>query len=306
MTARYIIESRIGVGGVAEVFRARRENDAGTATCAVKRLLPQHRDNPALQTRLYDEYAITRSVHHPNIIEVLELVEIEGVQHLAMEYIDGISVDRLITRGLKGHFLPVRVSASIVGALFNALIHIHRQGVLHRDVSAANALLSDKGQTKLTDFGIALASERLTATAPGVVLGKVDYLSNERRSGRSATAADDLFALGVTLERMLAAADPRERTKPFVTPLRQLRDALGAAPGAPENQARSRCTEALGRLECASPDEISDFLRSPAPEKRVSRIPSVPHVGLDGTTIEGDDAPTNLARHQRRAPHRKA
>ena len=123
--------------------------------------------------------------------------------------------ERVVECRSRNAFIPPRLAVTIACELARALEHAHANGVLHRDVSCCNVLVSREGEVKLADFGLADARERVSSTAPGQVFGKVHYLSEERRRGQQATPADDLYALGVILQRLHDAADPRERSKPL-------------------------------------------------------------------------------------------
>jgi serine/threonine protein kinase len=290
---------------VAEVLRARRELTNTVEICAVKRLLPQHRDNAEWRTRLLDEYTITSRLKHPHIVQVFELFELEGTPHLAMEYLDGISVDRLIVRGLKGHFIPVRVTGAVALALLDALQFAHAAGVVHRDVSASNITLSAAGQIKLMDFGIADAEGRLSSTAPGFVVGKEGYLSEQRLQGQRAGAADDLYALGIVLERMLAAGDPRERARTETAAIRGLRELLGTATRTENAVLEKRISSLKAGIRGATAEEIATFLQSPPPSSRMNVGASQLHEALDGTTADGSSGVADANRHRRQTLGRK-
>jgi serine/threonine-protein kinase len=211
--SRYVLEKRIGDGGMAEVFRARVEGPAGfQRVCAVKRLLPELRRDAGLQARFIDEARISGRLRHPNIVDVFDFYEEGGIHHLVMELVDGPSAEELLERAAGGAFLPLPVAGAIVIETARALEHAHGQGVLHRDVSPCNILVAVSGVIKLADFGLADAVGRLSSTEPGSVAGKLLYMSESRRRGAPATSEDDIHALGVVLRRMLDAVDPRERS----------------------------------------------------------------------------------------------
>lgn len=301
--AHYVLEQRIAVGGMAEIFRARREENGVASVCAVKRLLPSA--DASARLRLQDEARAGQRLRHPNIVAVSETFELDGVLHLAMEYVDGVSVDRLIERGLRGRFIPLDVIGTIVIDTLKALRFAHLSNVLHRDVSASNILLSAAGEVKLSDFGIAKTEANLSSTTPGHVMGKAEYLSAPRRRGASATPADDFFALGIVLERLLSAADPRERLRSSAAPLLRLREQLVAV-ASPDDPHRHPADDEIEAVLCADAAAIASFLQTPvrrSPQKVPGLLTS--HDSLDGTTLNGDAASAESRRHRRTAAHRK-
>jgi serine/threonine-protein kinase len=256
---RYVLERRIGDGGMAEVFRAHREGPEGfVRACAVKRLLPELRREHNLQLRFIDEARIAGRLHHPCIVDVSDFYEEGGVHHLVMELVDGVSAEALVEASARGRFIPIGVTNAIVLATARALQHAHTNGVLHRDVSACNVLLSIEGDIKLTDFGLADAVGRLAATEPGSVAGKLAYLSPSRKRGEPATARDDLFALGILLQRLLASANPRDRARGSGPKLSALQLELVSASAAPD------CSQVIDRLRSmgpATPEDVGVVVR---------------------------------------------
>ncbi len=210
--ATYELERLIGQGGVAEVFRARAKGAGGfERLCAVKRLRDGFTSDPESRLRFLDEARIAGGLRHPGIVAVIDFFETDGRQHLVMEYVDGITLEHACRQGLAGRFMAPELALHVARRLSQGLEYVHGQGVLHRDISACNVLLSRHGEVMLSDFGLADAPHRLSSTAPGELFGKAAFLSPERLRGEPAVAADDLFAAGVVVERMLAAIDPRRR-----------------------------------------------------------------------------------------------
>jgi serine/threonine-protein kinase len=264
--ARYVLEQRIGDGGMAEVFRARVEGPAGfVRACAVKRLLPELRREANNQARFIDEARISARLHHPCIVDVVDFYEDAGVHHLVMELVDGVSAEDLVNAGLAGQFVPVSVVTAIALGTARALQYAHSHGVLHRDVSACNVLLSVAGDVKLADFGLADAVGRLSSTEPGSVAGKIAYMSPSRRQGVPATAADDAYALGVLVDRLATAADPRDRATPSGQKLLRAGRMLVGSAGTPDWDG---VVESLRRLGPAGPEEIGRHVGQVAPTER--------------------------------------
>jgi serine/threonine-protein kinase len=287
--SRYILEQRIGDGGMAEVFRARMEGPAGfQRVCAVKRLLPELRRDPGLQARFIDEARISGRLRHSNIVDVVDFYEEDGIHHMVMELVEGVSAEQLLSRASAGIFLPLPVAGAIVRETARALEHAHTHGVLHRDVSPCTILVSVTGAIKLADFGLADAVGRLSSTEPGSVAGKLLYMSESRRRGAPATAEDDVHALGVVLRRLLDALDPRERSGPAHRRWVELQNALvsGASGG------WAVVLETLRRLDTARPDDVA---------VHVGRVVVVSHRGAGRRTPALLDDPTSppVARRRR-------
>jgi serine/threonine protein kinase len=210
---RYVLRERVGQGGMAEVFRATLAGFGGfERPIAIKRMFRDYGSDPAFVEMLTDEAKIVCQLAHPNIVSVLDAGEQDGYYYLAFEYIDGVDLFRLLQRHHEtGRSLPVGLAAYIVAELCAALDHAHGRlaadgsalGIVHRDVSPQNVLLSLAGEVKLTDFGIAKAALRYTHTQAGLVKGKIYYMSPEQVLGQPIDHRSDLFAAGILLYECL-------------------------------------------------------------------------------------------------------
>ncbi|MBI2894855.1 MAG: serine/threonine protein kinase [Deltaproteobacteria bacterium] len=208
---RYELLERIGAGGMAEVFRARRTDAAGlTGIVAIKRIHPALGDDERFAQMFLDEARLVMSLSHGNLVAVHELGEDRGQRFLVMEHVDGIDLDRLLRR--RPGPLPVPVAVHVAAEILAGLDYAHRKrgpsgdlfGLVHRDVSPANVLLSREGGVKLADFGIAKAAVRANVlTGGGVLKGKLAYLSPEHARGEPLDPRSDVFALGLVLHEML-------------------------------------------------------------------------------------------------------
>jgi serine/threonine-protein kinase len=216
---RYELVRRLGKGGMGEVFLAKAQGARGFEKhVAIKRILPQYSANKQVVNMLVDEARISVLLNHPNVVQVHELDEADGSHFIVMEYVDGHAVSRLIRRLKKrGERMDPLIAAYILIHVLEGLHAAHTQkdgsgelaGIIHRDVSPQNVLLSMTGQIKVIDFGIARARDRLEATQGSQVKGKLRYMAPEQIKPSLAGSAGidhrvDVFAAGIVLFEMLA------------------------------------------------------------------------------------------------------
>ncbi len=212
---QYQVIRRLAFGGMAEVFLAKlRGADGFEKEVVIKRVLPQHCENTEFVAMFRDEARITSQLFHGNIVQVIEFGESEGQHYLVLEYVNGRSLSTTLA-ALKGasRRLSVAECAHIAAEVARALDYAHRKrgadgvslGVVHRDVTPSNILLSREGEVKLADFGIARARARLatTATESGVLKGKLGYMAPETVRFGTVDPRTDIFALGAVLYAML-------------------------------------------------------------------------------------------------------
>ena len=216
---KYEIIRHLAWGGMAEVLLARFGGaDGFSRHVVIKRILPQHSENVAFVQMFRDEARITAQLLHGNIVQVLEFGCEDGHHHLVLEYVPGVSLSTLLSAlKAQNRRLSVAEAAYVTTEVARALDYAHRKRgadgaplmIVHRDVSPSNVLLSNEGEVKLLDFGIARARARLTPTAHGVgtVKGKLSYLAPETLEGR-AEPRSDLFALGLVAYEMLTSRPP--------------------------------------------------------------------------------------------------
>ncbi|WP_110182467.1 serine/threonine-protein kinase [Nocardioides solisilvae] len=200
---KYVREREIGRGGMGTVWLGR-DTVLGRAV-AMKRVgVVPGGSAPDLE-RAEREARLAAALSHPHVVAVFDLVA-EGDEHwLVMEHVQG---DSLATRIRRDGPLDLESAASVVGQVADALSAAHDHGIVHRDVKPSNILVTDEGQAKLTDFGIARAEADASLTQTGLVTGSPAYLSPEVASGSSATSASDVWALGATLYHALAGRPP--------------------------------------------------------------------------------------------------
>ena len=211
---------RLGVGGMAEVYAARRVGPHGfVKRVALKCMLPDLAFDARFVEMFCDEARVMASLHHPNLVQVLDFGEAERTTSrggarlfMALEYVDGLSCAKLLRAvAAKGKVFPHGAALYIASEVLSGLAYAHEYcdeqgrmlGLVHRDVSPGNILIGRTGEVKLTDFGI-LKSELLDRrTLPGELKGKLGYMSPEQVIGASIDARSDLFTLGIVLTEML-------------------------------------------------------------------------------------------------------
>ncbi len=209
----YELLDRLATGGMAEVFLARREGPHGfQKLMAVKRILPQFSSDHEFVAMFIDEARVCAQLSHPNIVQTFDFGESNGDLYMAMEYVQGTTVAKLI-RGAKkkGLKVPLEVSLHIALGVLRALDYAHRAvgddgtplQIVHRDVSPGNVLVDMTGTVKLTDFGIARAAEFERRTDVGQLKGKLGYMSPEQVLGQELDPRSDLFTLGIILSELI-------------------------------------------------------------------------------------------------------
>ncbi len=226
---RYKIIKRVADGGMAEIFLATQLGREGFAKPVIlKRIHSTIYADPQFRNMFIDEAHISMSLSHSNIVQVLDLGVSAGRYFLALELVDGWDLGRVLHRAASaGVRLPRELALLVTADVCRALAYAHAKtdgqtplGIVHRDVSPHNILLSEQGEVKLTDFGIAKAMNKREHTGTGVVKGKVAFMSPEQALGKPIDARSDLFSVGTVLYLMLTRARPFEGPSDLETLLR--------------------------------------------------------------------------------------
>jgi serine/threonine-protein kinase len=216
---RYELLGPLAEGGMASVWIARQRGKHGfEKLVALKTILPQYASDLRFQQMFLDEARIASRIEHFNVARILDLGEEHDVLYLAMEYVDGDSLSKLRRAWQKKKISPpvgiiLRILADVCSGLHEAHELRGEDGrlleIVHRDVSPHNILVSVKGVTKLIDFGIAKARDRLAGeTNAGVLKGKIQYMAPEQALGRKVDRRADLWAVGATLYHVLTGKPP--------------------------------------------------------------------------------------------------
>ena len=275
--AHYRIVSLLGKGGMGEVFLA--EDTRLHRKVALKVLLPEVAEDTEKLARFVQEARAASALSHPNAAHIYEIGEANGRHFLAMEYIEGQTLETK----LSGEPLPMAEIIAIAGQVADALDAAHARGIVHRDIKPANLMIDPRGHVKVLDFGLAkilpvtgteipsssqLATQFLTSG--GVVLGTVSYMSPEQALGRDVDHRTDLFSLGVVMYQMASGK------LPF------------AGGSAQETLARilQSPPDALARLNYELPEEFERIVKKCLEKDRDRRFQSAKELLVDLRNLE--------------------
>jgi len=212
--SRYRITERIAAGGMAEVFKGVAESLQGFRKgVAIKRVLPALTKNKKFVAMFLDEARLSLHLQHANIVQVFDIGHADETYFIVMEYVDGVDLKQMLEwRRRIGKRLTIGQTIYLMMEICKGLAYAHDVvhpetgeplGIVHRDVSPPNVLVSRNGEVKLADFGLAKAASQIETTDPGVVKGKMSYLSPEAARGEEVDRRADIFAAGILLYEML-------------------------------------------------------------------------------------------------------
>jgi len=203
LASRYRIVSRLGKGGMGEVFRA--EDILLGQPVALKFLPESARGNLNFLKRFYDEVRIARQISHPNVCRVHDIGEIDGQPYLSMEYIDGEDLSSLLRRIGR---LPADKASEFARKMCAGLAAAHAQGVLHRDLKPGNIMIDGRGEPRITDFGLAAIASGIEGAE--IRNGTPAYMAPEQLEGREVSVQSDLYALGLVFYEMFTGKQAHE------------------------------------------------------------------------------------------------
>src|SRR5450631_2024304 len=227
LQSRYTILRKITDGGTAEIFLAKQHGAQGfEKTVVLKRIFTTFYADPQFRHMLVDEAHVAMSLNHSNIVQVLDLGESEGRYFLALELVDGWTLDRILKRSkAAGVPIPPALALYITAEICRALGYAHAKkrgdgkplGIVHRDVSPHNVMMSAEGEVKLTDFGIAKAQNKTEKSLGNLIKGKVAFMSPEQAAGGELDGRSDLFSVGTMLYTMITRRHPFDAPTDYET-----------------------------------------------------------------------------------------
>ena len=217
---RYDVGRTLGSGGMGEVFLAR--DRVLVRDVALKVLRTQYAGDSEFAERFKREARSAASLSHPNIVQVYDRGETEeGSSYIAMEYVPGGTLkEKIVGEGPLG----AREAAALGAQVAEALGAAHERGMVHRDIKPQNVLLTDRGDAKVADFGIARAGSSVTISRTGSVMGTAGYMSPEQALGEPATPKSDLYSLGVVLFEALTGELPYTADNPIAVSMKHVNE----------------------------------------------------------------------------------
>ncbi|MEU6717644.1 protein kinase [Nonomuraea sp. NPDC046802] len=220
LAGRYRLDTRIGAGGMGEVWRG--EDIVLARTVAVKVLLPGRMEDPGFVARFQGEARAMATINHSGVVDVYDYGVSGDTVYLVMKFVDGEPLDRLLAR--LGRIQP-QAAMELIAQAASALQAVHDQGIVHRDVKPGNLLVQRDGTLVLTDFGIARSDLANRLTDAGMVLGTAAYCAPEQAEGAPVTPAVDIYALGVVAYECLVGQRPFDGESAVTIALKHIREA---------------------------------------------------------------------------------
>ncbi len=221
------LKRKIASGGMGSVYEAEQSGAEGfVKTVAVKTILPRYTENREFVEMFIGEAKLVANLVHQNIVQIYQLGRLPEGYYIAMEYIDGINLEQFRAVHVKdGKAMPVEIATFIVSRVCRGLEYAHNKcdaegnplGIVHRDVSPKNIMITNEGEVKLTDFGVAKARHYMEQEEGEVLMGKVEYMSPEQASYGVTDGRSDLFSLGIVYYELLTGVNIFEADDVFVS-----------------------------------------------------------------------------------------
>ncbi|MGV3621842.1 MAG: protein kinase domain-containing protein [Archangium sp.] len=263
---RYTLLMPLSTGGMGEVFLARLEGSHGfDKPCVIKKILPHLAKEQGFVSRFVDEAHILVKLQHGSIAQVLDMGVHEGAPYIALEFVDGKDLRRVLARMRERELpLPLSFVLSVMTRVLDALAYAHRKrgdddaelNLVHRDISPQNVLISYEGEVKVIDFGLAKSTISVSNTNPQILLGKFMYMSPEQAKHGKVDKRSDLYAVGLVLWELVTGKNPFEDV-----PSDQLMGKVGNPEIPALNSVEPLCPQALSEAvgRALAPDAANRF-----------------------------------------------
>lgn len=218
---RYEIISLVGQGGMADVYKA--QDTILNRIVAIKILRQKLSEDPMTLVRFQREASAASRLSHPNVVDIYDVGEYNGMHYIVMEFIRGRTLKELI--GLRGP-LSVDEAVHIMRQLTSAIAHAHEHNIIHRDIKPQNILVKDDGTIKITDFGIAVANDAVQLTLNNAVMGSAHYLAPETAQGKDPNPKIDIYSMGIVFYELLTGRVPFQGKTPTEIAIKHLREPI--------------------------------------------------------------------------------
>ena len=277
---RYEIIRAIGEGGMANVYLG--YDTILDRNVAIKILRGDLSNDEKFVRRFQREALSASSLAHPNIVEMYDVGEDNGLYYIVMEYIDGKTIKQLLK---KRGSLTISEAIDIMLQLTDGMTHAHDSYIIHRDLKPQNVMIKDDGQIKITDFGIAMALNSTQLTQTNSVMGSVHYLPPEQASGKGCTTKSDIYSMGIIFYELLSGSLPFRGDNAVEIALKHMRDPLPS----------------LRDDNSAIPQSIENIIRRATAKNPKNRYDDVKSMHVDLLTAL-DDERMNEAPYQYKYP----
>ena len=265
---RYEIIRSIGEGGMANVYLG--YDTILDRNVAIKILRGDLSNDEKFVRRFQREALSASSLAHPNIVEVYDVGEDNGLYYIVMEYIEGKTLKQLLK---KRGTLTLSEAIDIMLQLTDGMAHAHDSYIIHRDLKPQNVMIKDDGQIKITDFGIAMALNSTQLTQTNSVMGSVHYLPPEQASGKGCTTKSDIYSMGIIFYELLSGSLPFKGDNAVEIALKHMRDPLPS----------------LREDNPAIPQSIENIIRKATAKNPKNRYDDVKSMHADLLTALDDD-----------------
>src|SRR4051812_41109965 len=289
---RYELLSRVAVGGMGEVWEAR-DLVIGRAV-AIKILKDEYLGDPGFLERFRAEARHAALVNHEGIANVYDYGEEDGSAFLVMELGPGEPLSSILERE---HALPPDRVLDIVSQTALALHAAHAAGLVHRDIKPGNLLITPEGRVKITDFGIARIADQVPLTATGQVMGTVQYLSPEQASGQPASAATDIYSLGIVAYEALAGRRPFTGESQVAIAMAQINETPPELPPTVPQPVRNLVMSCIAKSPSDRPASAANLARAAQALRRgdiAAAAAAVPGILPHGASLPPNDDATQL------------